>query len=254
MKRNSNETVQEFTTWFNLVYNSIPNYIKPQPGLVLLHYPDAFDPNMAYQIRERDPATLEEMQRNAISVEANFLIKKSKIKPEKLDKKVTIMEESSSSEGDLIAKKQKNNAECLQPENSPEDIVELVPETQIVETVSHPPENKKDRSSKKIFLDEEEGLWTMEFDGALGKGFGISMWIHGTLHQSCKIPQNVRLSSYKLAFDCSNYEAEYEALIDGLKLLKKLGAKRISVYRDSELVIKQVKGEYQAKHPRMRAY
>lgn len=30
--------------------------------------------------------------------------------------------------------------------------------------------------------------------------------------------------------------------------------KRISVYGDSELIIKQVNGEYQAKHPRMRAY
>jgi len=33
-----------------------------------------------------------------------------------------------------------------------------------------------------------------------------------------------------------------------------MNAKRISVYGDFELVIKQVKGEYQEKHPRMRAY
>ena len=57
------------------------------------------------------------------------------------------------------------------------------------------------------------------------------------------------MCSYKLAFDCSNNEAEYEALITGLKLLKNLGAKRISIYGDLELLIKQVKGEYQAKHP-----
>ena len=43
-------------------------------------------------------------------------------------------------------------------------------------------------------------------------------------------------------------------MITGLKILKKLGAKRISVYGDYELVIKQVKGEYQAKHQWMRAY
>lgn len=52
---------------------------------------------MVYHLRERDPATLEEMKRNAISVEANLLIKKSKIKSEKPEKKVTIKEESSSS-------------------------------------------------------------------------------------------------------------------------------------------------------------
>ena len=33
-----------------------------------------------------------------------------------------------------------------------------------------------------------------------------------------------------------------------------MNVKRIAVYGDLELVIKQVKGEYQAKHPRMRAY
>jgi len=95
----------------------------------------------------------------------------------------------------------------------------------------------------------------MEFDGALGKeGVGIDMWIHGPLHQPCNIPRNVRLSSYKLDFDCSNNEVEYKALIADLKIMKKLGAKRISVYGDTELITKQVKGEYWAKHPRTRAY
>lgn len=62
MKRNQNETVQEFTTRFNMVYNSIPTDMKPPPGLELLHYPDSFDSDMAYNLREGDPSTLEEMQ------------------------------------------------------------------------------------------------------------------------------------------------------------------------------------------------
>jgi len=62
MKRNPNEIVQEFTSRFNTVYNSIPDDMKPPPGLALLHYPDAFNPEMAYQLRERDLTTLEEMQ------------------------------------------------------------------------------------------------------------------------------------------------------------------------------------------------
>jgi ribonuclease HI len=40
----------------------------------------------------------------------------------------------------------------------------------------------------------------------------------------------------------------------GLKLLKKVGAKQIMVRGDSELIIKQIKGEYMAKHPCLRAY
>ena len=40
----------------------------------------------------------------------------------------------------------------------------------------------------------------------------------------------------------------------GLQLLKKLGAKITIVQGDSELIIKQVKWEYVAKHPRLRAY
>jgi hypothetical protein len=48
--------------------------------------------------------------------------------------------------------------------------------------------------------------------------------------------------------------AEYEALILGLQVLKELGAQRIAVRRDSELIINQVKGVYQTKHPRLRVY
>jgi ribonuclease HI len=40
----------------------------------------------------------------------------------------------------------------------------------------------------------------------------------------------------------------------GLKLLKKVGAKQIMVRGDSELIIKQIKGDYAVKHPHLRAY
>ena len=54
---------------------------------------------MAYHISERNPSNLEEIQRNVVSMEANFIIEKSKIKTKKI---VTIKEETStSSEGKL---------------------------------------------------------------------------------------------------------------------------------------------------------
>lgn len=39
-----------------------------------------------------------------------------------------------------------------------------------------------------------------------------------------------------------------------MQLLKKLGAKIISAYGDYELIIKQIKWEYLAKYPSLRAY
>jgi hypothetical protein len=86
LKRQPGETVQHFSARFNKVYHSMPVDIRPPPGLALLHYPDAFDPEMAFQLRERDTATLEEMKNIAVDVEANLLNKKEKLKAVKKDK------------------------------------------------------------------------------------------------------------------------------------------------------------------------
>jgi len=56
--------------------------IKPPPGLAFLHYPDAFDPEMEFHLREKNTTTLEEMQNSAIGVEANLLIKNSNLMEE----------------------------------------------------------------------------------------------------------------------------------------------------------------------------
>jgi ribonuclease HI len=92
-------------------------------------------------------------------------------------------------------------------------------------------------------------LWSMDFDGAVSKeGVGVGVWLHN--HRT-RYSEN---HSYKLNFQCTNNIAEYEALMLGLKLLKIVGAKQIMVRGDSELIIKQIKGEYVVKHPRLRAY
>ena len=49
----------------------------------------------------------------------------------------------------------------------------------------------------------------------------------------------------------TNNVAEYEALVHALTLAKALGARRIEIRSDSELVVKQMNGVYKVKHPDM---
>lgn len=51
--------------------------------------------------------------------------------------------------------------------------------------------------------------------------------------------------------NATNNVAEYEALLHALTLAKALGAARIEIRSDSELVVKQMNGLYKVKHPDM---
>jgi ribonuclease HI len=131
------------------------------------------------------------------------------------------------------------------------DVGEQIP--QLEEDTFDPNEGQEitEAKGKKLVISEElpADFWSMEFDRALRKeGVGEGVWLHN--HKSRYLENN----SYKLNFQCTNNIAEYEALMLILKLLKKVGAKQIMVRGDSELIIKQIKGEYVEKHPRLRAY
>ena len=105
------------------------------------------------------------------------------------------------------------------------------------------------KNEADIDMDVKEKWWTMHFDGVVsreGAGAGVDI-----IDPYCI---KLNLFSYKFYFECTKNVAEYEALILGLKIMKELQAKRVHIYGDSELVIKQVIGTYQAKHPIMRAY
>ena len=60
--------------------------------------------------------------------------------------------------------------------------------------------------------------------------------------------------SFKLYFECTNNVAEYDSLILGLNALKTMKAIKITIYGDLELIVDQVKGIYEEKHPKMRSY
>ena len=58
----------------------------------------------------------------------------------------------------------------------------------------------------------------------------------------------------QLQFPATNNEAEYEAIVTGLRVEKALGTKNLFLQSDSKLVIRQRKGEYEAKEDKMQKY
>jgi ribonuclease HI len=56
----------------------------------------------------------------------------------------------------------------------------------------------------------------------------------------------------ELLGQATNNVAEYRALLLGLARARELGASEVEVVNDSELIAKQVNGEYKVKHPAMR--
>ena len=78
----------------------------------------------------------------------------------------------------------------------------------------------------------------MYFDGSLKLGGGGA----GVHFISPKGEQLKYI--FQILFEVSNNEAEYEALLHGLRLAISLGIKRLLVYGDSLLVVQQVNKEW----------
>ena len=60
--------------------------------------------------------------------------------------------------------------------------------------------------------------------------------------------------SLRLSFSATNNEAEYEALLMGMAMVQKMGGKAVKVFLDLKLVVGQVKGDLEARDPRMQEY
>ena len=68
-------------------------------------------------------------------------------------------------------------------------------------------------------------------------------------------PKGDRLKyALQIHFAASNNVAEYEALIHGLWLAKELGIRWILCYGDSDLVVQQSSGDWDAKDANMASY
>ena len=110
--------------------------------------------------------------------------------------------------------------------------------------------NKENRSNSeleilynKLVTDDKVALY---IDGAAdlhSKTAGIG----GVIYSS----NNEIFSFSEYLHDATNNEAEYNALILGLKSLLKLNLLNPIIYSDSELIVKQVNGDYRVKNDRM---
>uniref|UniRef100_A0A2N9ERU6 Uncharacterized protein n=1 Tax=Fagus sylvatica TaxID=28930 RepID=A0A2N9ERU6_FAGSY len=75
-----------------------------------------------------------------------------------------------------------------------------------------------------------------------------------TNHPLRKAKRRLLKHAVRLQYPTTNNEAEYEALLTGLHIAKILGVTTLKVQSDSQLVVRQVNGEYEAKEERMRKY
>ena len=60
--------------------------------------------------------------------------------------------------------------------------------------------------------------------------------------------------SLRLGFSATNNEVEYEALLEGMSMVQRMGGKSATMFSDSRLVVDQVKGELEARDERMQGY
>ncbi|XP_024028934.1 uncharacterized protein LOC112093845 [Morus notabilis] len=90
--------------------------------------------------------------------------------------------------------------------------------------------------------------WKLYINGSSNdNGSGAGLVLH-TL-EGHKITSAIRFE-----FLASNNEAEYEALLAGLRLAEHLKAGNLDIFSDSQLIVNQVKGQYQTRDEKMAAY
>ncbi|XP_076894778.1 uncharacterized protein LOC143547175 [Bidens hawaiensis] len=96
--------------------------------------------------------------------------------------------------------------------------------------------------------DPSEPVWNLHTDGASnedGSGAGLILVSPEGTEFTCAI---------RLNFASTNNEAEYEALLAGLRVAQEKSVRRVRAHVDSLLVANQVSGDYEAKDHKMIEY
>ena len=100
---------------------------------------------------------------------------------------------------------------------------------------------------RDLFLKQDDGALSLYIDGASRgnpgpAGVGVVLYDGGS---------QILWEFGKFIGETTNNVAEYRALIEGLKKAKELGGNEVDCFLDSELVVKQLRGEYKLKNYNM---
>jgi hypothetical protein len=64
--------VEEFNTKFNSLVKSLHDDIKPSDVVVLIYYMEAFEGDLRYALRDKDPQNLKSSQATTIKIDKNM--------------------------------------------------------------------------------------------------------------------------------------------------------------------------------------
>ena len=109
-------------------------------------------------------------------------------------------------------------------------------------------EHRMGEKSVGLVMAQEPLQWKVYVDGTANqKGFGVGLVL-------ISLEKLIIEKLLKLGFSATNNEAKYEALLEGMSMVQRMGGKSATMFSDSRLVICQVKGELEARDERMQGY
>jgi ribonuclease HI len=95
---------------------------------------------------------------------------------------------------------------------------------------------------------DENQIWSLYFDGSKSKeGAGTDCVL-------IDLGGNKTLIACRLEFECTNNTAEYEALLQGLRKALDLDIQNLTVFGDSEIMVRQVKNSIHCLSPHLKSY
>ncbi|XP_055961491.1 uncharacterized protein LOC130015418 [Mercurialis annua] len=211
------------------VYLSTPPVLgRPEPGEILYLYLSVNDETAAAVLVKEEKVAAEKLRRyfeaHIIVVRTNQPLRKALQRPEM--------------SGRLVSWSVQLGGYDIRYEPRPALKAQVLADFIAETTASDQPEEP----------DEQLLRWVLEVDGASnleGSGAGVVL----------KGPHGVTLrSSVKFGFPASNNAAEYEALLIGLRMVNVVKAEHVTIRSDSQLVVCQILGTFEARDSEMRRY